>query len=236
MPACRPTRIEAGGKGQSLDFSTLRKKRWNKAGSGLLPTEAAEISGAWPFLQTRILGSRPMTEETYSQATDKGGDSKEKGIRYRSIDHIAIAVVNLDAAVQLFSEVLGFAVKRRLHINGAKTGMLSAEMEHGGLKFVLCQGTEPESQVTRLIDAYGPGVAHVALEVDDVATAVIELGARGMKFDTTVIEGPGLTQAFTSRDPNSGLSIELIKRSGEAGFVEANVQELFDQLEKSGSY
>ncbi len=177
-----------------------------------------------------------MTERKQSQVAENGQDRKEGGIRYRSIDHIAIAVVNLEAAVQLFSEVLGFTVKKRLHINGAKTGMRSAEMEHGGLKFVLCQGTEPESQVARLIDAYGPGVAHVALEVEDVAVAVAELGARGMKFDTTVIEGPGLTQAFTSRDPNSGLSIELIKRNGEAGFVEANVQELFDQLEKSGSF
>lgn len=57
-----------------------------------------------------------------------------------------------------------------------------------------------------------------------------------MRFDTSVIEGPGLTQAFTSRDANTGLSFELIKRSGEQGFVDDNIQVLFDQLEQSGSY
>ncbi|TKC90314.1 glyoxalase [Trinickia terrae] len=158
------------------------------------------------------------------------------GIVYRAIDHIALAVIDLEAAIRLFTSVLGFKLIGRRHIRGAKTGMHSAELEHGGLRFVLCQGTEPESQVSRLVSEYGPGVAHIALEVDDVAKTVGELGTRGMRFDTSVIEGPGLTQSFTARDANTGLSFEIIKRSGEHGFVDDNIQSLFDQLEKSNSY
>ncbi len=115
--------------------------------------------------------------------------------------------------------------------------MRSAELESGGgLKFVLCQGTEPESQVSRLVSEFGPGVAHIALEVDDVARTVDELRRRGLGFDTSVIEGPGLTQSFSSRDRNTGLSFEFIKRNGEHGFVDDNIQSLFDQLERSDSY
>jgi 4-hydroxyphenylpyruvate dioxygenase-like putative hemolysin len=158
------------------------------------------------------------------------------GVTYRAIDHIALAVIDLEAAIQLFTVVLGFTLVERRHIKGAKTGMRSAELENGNLKFVLCQGTEPESQVSRLVSEYGPGVAHIALEVDDVAKTVDELGARGMRFDTSVIEGPGLTQAFTARDANSGLSFEIIKRTGEQGFVDGNIQSLFDQLERSNAY
>ncbi|WP_246797569.1 VOC family protein [Burkholderia perseverans] len=159
------------------------------------------------------------------------------GLDYRAIDHIALAVVDLEAAVQLFTHVLGFRLMARRHIQGRKTGMRSAELESGGgLKFVLCQGTEPESQVSRLVSEFGPGVAHIALEVDDVAQTVDELRRRGMGFDTSVIEGPGLTQSFTSRDRNTGLSFEIIKRNGEHGFVDDNIQSLFDQLEKSDSY
>jgi 4-hydroxyphenylpyruvate dioxygenase-like putative hemolysin len=121
-------------------------------------------------------------------------------------------------------------------VSGSRTGMISAEMEHNGVKFVLCQGTEPESQVSRLVNHYGPGVAHIALEVDDVQAAVGDLRARGLDFDTSVIQGPGLTQAFSSRCDNSGLSFEFIARGGEAGFLESNVQELFEQLERSGAY
>jgi 4-hydroxyphenylpyruvate dioxygenase-like putative hemolysin len=57
-----------------------------------------------------------------------------------------------------------------------------------------------------------------------------------MKFDTTVIRGPGLRQVFSSRDRNSGLSFEFIERTGESGFLEDNVNELFAQLERNDAY
>jgi 4-hydroxyphenylpyruvate dioxygenase-like putative hemolysin len=156
--------------------------------------------------------------------------------RYQRIDHIAFAVHDLEAAIEFFGNVVGFELIRRLETRGKRTGMLSAEMECNGIKFVLCQGTEPESQVSKLIEHFGPGVAHVALAVDDVDATVAQLKEQGLKFDTSVITGPGLKQAFSSRDGNSGLAFEFIHREGEDGFLNANVQDLFDQLENSGSY
>lgn len=164
-------------------------------------------------------------------------DADNGALAYRRIDHVAIAVRDLESAIAFFSGVLGFQLVQRREIKGARTGMISAEMEVNGIKFVLCQGTEEESQVSRLIDDYGPGVAHIALAVDDVHSSVEELTARGLKFDTSVIKGPGLTQAFSSRCTNSGLSFELIeRRPGEDGFLAENVRELFEQLERSGAY
>jgi methylmalonyl-CoA/ethylmalonyl-CoA epimerase len=155
---------------------------------------------------------------------------------YVAIDHIAFAVRDLDAAVEFFTNVLGFELVRRLEVRGKRTGMISAEMEHNDIKFVLCQGTEPESQVSQLITNFGPGVAHVALNVENVASTVEELRMRGLSFDTTVIAGPGLEQAFSSRCNNTGLSFEFIQRGSEQGFLESNVNELFDQLESSGAF
>lgn len=162
--------------------------------------------------------------------------SVEQRVRYKRIDHIAIAVRDLDLAIEFFSGVLGFNLTRRLQVRGKRTGMISAEMEHNGIKFVLCQGTEEDSQVSRLVKNYGPGVAHIAMEVDDVSSAVIGLCEQGLRFDTSVIEGPGLTQAFSSRCANSGLSFEFIARGSEKGFLESNVQQLFDQLESSDAF
>lgn len=157
--------------------------------------------------------------------------------RFSKIDHIAIAVGDLEAAVEFFQTKLGFNLIQRRVVKGARTGMISAELEHNDIKFVLCQGTEPESQVSRLIEHYGPGVAHIALAVDDVESTASELGMQGLNFDTTVIKGPGLKQVFSSRDANSGLSFEFIERSEcEHGFREENIEELFSQLEKSGAY
>jgi methylmalonyl-CoA epimerase len=168
------------------------------------------------------------SREDTSAATSNG--------QYHRIDHIAIAVLDLEAAIAFYRDVLGFQLVRRLTTKGKRTGMLSAEMECNHIKFVLCQGTEPESQVSQLIAHHGPGVAHIALEVDDVHATVAELTGRGVRFDTSVIGGPDLQQAFSSRDKNSGMSFELIKRGSETGFLQSNVQDLFDQLEKSGSY
>ena len=155
---------------------------------------------------------------------------------FRTIDHIAIAVRDLEPAVKFFTGVLGFSLIRRLEVRGQRTGMLSAELQHGDIKFVLCQGTEPDSQVSKLVSNYGPGVAHIALSVDQAQAAADHLGQRGLSFDTSVIQGPGLRQVFTTRDPNSGLSFELIERTSEEGFIEDNVRSLFEQLEKSDSY
>jgi 4-hydroxyphenylpyruvate dioxygenase-like putative hemolysin len=155
---------------------------------------------------------------------------------FHRIDHIAIAVVDLEQAIIFYTSILGFNLVRRLEIKGKRTGMLSAELEVNNIKFVLCQGTEPESQVSLLIQHHGPCVAHIALEVDDIHATVAELKKKGLSFDTSVIgTGTALEQAFSSRDKNSGVSFEFIKRDNEKGFLQSNVQELFDQLELLGS-
>lgn len=166
---------------------------------------------------------------------DLATDIKE-GTPFQRIDHIALAVRDLEAAIHMFKDILGFELKRRLSIKGKKTGMISAELESNGIRFVLCQGTEPESQVSQLVHQFGVGVAHIALEVNDVDNTVEVLTDHGLQFDTTVIRGAGLTQAFSTRCLNTGLSFEIIHRNGENGFLESNVQQLFDQLETSGKY
>ncbi|QPQ89128.1 VOC family protein (plasmid) [Burkholderia gladioli] len=152
------------------------------------------------------------------------------------IDHIALAVKDVNAAVAVFCNHLGFTLTNRLEIRGAKTGMISAELEANGIKFVLCQGTEPSSQVSKLIDNFGVGVAHIALEVHSVSAAFEDLSSRGVAFDTSIISSPGLTQTFTSRYSDVGLSFELIARNGEQGFSRDGVQQLFNQMENGGKF
>jgi methylmalonyl-CoA/ethylmalonyl-CoA epimerase len=148
------------------------------------------------------------------------------------IDHIALAVPDLEAAIHLFEHVLGFSLRHRRRVQGTTTGMIAAEMRCNGMTFVLCQGTEPASQVSRLVSEHGPGVAHIALAVGDVAACIDDLSKKGMAFDTDVISGPGLQQAFSSRISSVGFSFEFISRSGEEGFLQQNVEQLFDKLER----
>jgi methylmalonyl-CoA epimerase len=155
----------------------------------------------------------------------------------QDIDHMAIAVPNLESSISFYRDLLGFDVVEKRETKGRRTAMVSAVMRAKDITLVLIQGTSPESQVSKYVNHYGPGVQHIAISVEDIENCVEELTASGVDFDTTVIRSPGLRQIFTKRDPESGMMIELIERLEEdADFSDEGVQQLFDQLESSDAY
>lgn len=153
------------------------------------------------------------------------------------VDHVAIAVKDIEEALLLYRDLFGFEVLKHREIQGAFSGMKSVELDAGGFSIVLVQGTGPESQVSRYIDEYGPGVQHIAVAVDDVEALSDKLKATGVKFATSVIRGDGLVQIFTQRESNCGMMFEFIERvSTVPGFEQSNIQQLFEQLEASEVY
>ena len=153
-----------------------------------------------------------------------------------AIDHVAIAVKDLDAAIAYYGDVLGMELRERRQIDGRISGMDSAVMVAGGVKFVLVQGDSPESNVSRYIEAYGPGVQHVAIEIPDAQAAFDDLRAHGADLLTGIINGPGLDQIFTKREPSSGIQLEIIARAENEGFDPRNVQELFEAMERENVF
>ena len=153
------------------------------------------------------------------------------------LDHVAIAVEDLEAGIDFYHKVLGFELTERRTTQGRWTGMDSAVMLAGKITFVLIQGKSPESQVSRYIEHYGPGVQHVAVRVRDLDQLVPKLEEAGMEFSTNIIRSNGLRQIFSKRDKNSGMMIELIERLDEAAtFSDESVQDLFRQLEANDAY
>ena len=152
-----------------------------------------------------------------------------------SVDHVAIAVQNLEESIKLYTDVMGFELKERRRTEGKHTAMISAVLKAGPVTVVLLQGTSPDSQVSRFVENFGPGVQHVALGVQNLPEMAEELKEAGMEFDTTVIQSPGLRQIFSKRDPGSGMMFEFIERMG-GDFSDQSVQQLFEQLEKKDSY
>jgi methylmalonyl-CoA/ethylmalonyl-CoA epimerase len=151
------------------------------------------------------------------------------------IDHVAIAVKDLEESIVFYEKVLGFQVTERRKTEGKHSAMVSAVMKAGTITVVLLQGTTPDSQVTRYVEHYGPGVQHLAIAVTNLPQLVEELKESGVQFDTTIIEGGGLRQIFTKRDPGSGMMYEIIERLG-GDFSDESVQNLFNQLEDHDSY
>ena len=152
-----------------------------------------------------------------------------------AIDHVAIAVHELEESIKFYTEVLGFELKERRRTEGKQTAMISAVLKAGPVTVVLLQGTTPESQVSRFVEHFGPGVQHLALGVQNLPEMAAELTAAGMEFDTTIISSPGLRQIFSKRDMASGMMFEFIERMG-GDFSDQSVQQLFEQLEKKDAF
>lgn len=152
-----------------------------------------------------------------------------------SIDHVAIAVRDLEESIRFYSEVLGFELKERRRTEGKATAMISAVMKAGPITVVLLEGTSPESQVSRFVEHFGPGVQHIAIGVENLPEMTEELKAAGMEFDTTIINSPGLRQIFSKRDTGSGMMFEFIERMG-GDFSDESVQNLFEQLEQKNAF
>lgn len=155
-----------------------------------------------------------------------------------AVDHIAVAVTDLDAAIAWVTSALGCSVQEERQTVGKHSGMRSAVVCLGALTLVLVQGTEAGSQVSEFVDRKGCGVQHIALRVQSIAQAVESLQARGVAFATPVLrdEQAGLAQIFTLRDPATGLMVEFIERGAGSGFSDSNVTRLFETLEERQLY
>lgn len=162
-------------------------------------------------------------------------DPKLLGKYSTVIDHVAIAVTNLEESIAFYHQMLGFEVTERRETKGKHSAMISAVMKAGPITFVLLQGTTPDSQVTKFVEHYGPGVQHIAIGVTNLPELVDDLRAAGVEFDTNIIEGGGLRQIFTKRDKGSGMMYEIIERLG-GDFSDESVQSLFEQLEAHESF
>ena len=155
----------------------------------------------------------------------------------RKIDHVAIAVRNLEQAITFFRDKVGFELVERRDVEGSWSGMHSAVMKAGEITFVFAEGTNPDSNVSQYIDNYGTGIQHIAIEVEDIESVLSDLKQRGFNLISEIISSPGLSQLFSIRDPNSGIMLEVIQRAdGIDGFTVNNVQALFESMESQGVY
>lgn len=167
--------------------------------------------------------------------TDKD-ESTQLAASAMRIDHIAVAVRDLEEAIAIYQDQYGFLLERRVQTEGEFTGMVSAVLRAGAVKLVLVQGTSERSQVSKFIDHFGPGIQHVALEVSGIDDVCEKLTDKGVPFLSKVIRGPGLNQLFTLRDKTTNLQLEFIERSGNANFAEGNINELFRSMEKANAF
>jgi methylmalonyl-CoA/ethylmalonyl-CoA epimerase len=128
----------------------------------------------------------------------------------QSVHHIGIAVGDLDAAVLVYGELFGATVEHRETL--ADQGVEAASLHAGESRIELLSALGPETPVGRFLGKRGPGLHHVAFQVDDLAAELGRLRAAGAQLiDETPRRGLfGLQVAFVHPEATGGVLAELV--------------------------
>jgi methylmalonyl-CoA epimerase len=129
------------------------------------------------------------------------------------LEHVAIAVQNLDAAVAVYSAVLGRPDSGREAVESEQVRI--AFFDLGGARLELLEPTAADSPVGRFLERRGPGLHHIAVGVGDIDAALERCRAAGLQ---TVGEAPrpgagGRRVAFLHPAGTGGVLLELSERT-----------------------
>jgi methylmalonyl-CoA/ethylmalonyl-CoA epimerase len=93
------------------------------------------------------------------------------------IEHIGIAVKNMDDANILFEKMLGVPSYKMEAVESE--GVLTSFFQTGNNKIELLVATNPESPIAKFLEKKGEGIHHIAFDVDDIEAEIIRLKSEG---------------------------------------------------------
>lgn len=128
------------------------------------------------------------------------------------VDHIGIAVKSIDAAKQLYSDVLGFAHAGSETVTEQK--VTTAFFPVGDTEVELLESTSPDGPIAKYLEKKGEGIQHIAFRVENLEEALAELKAKGIQLiDEKPRRGAGGAKiAFLHPKSTFGVLIELCER------------------------
>jgi methylmalonyl-CoA epimerase len=133
----------------------------------------------------------------------------------KRIDHVAIVVRDMEAALRFYRDTLGTAPSRVIDFprEGVKIAFLPLGGP-GGSEIELLEPTDPAGGVARFLEKRGEGLHHLCLEVENIDEALAELTAAGAAvLDMTprhTAEGRGI---FLHPKGTGGVLLELVQRA-----------------------
>jgi methylmalonyl-CoA epimerase len=128
----------------------------------------------------------------------------------RGIHHLGIAVADLEEALDTYSRYFGGRLEHRATV--PEQGVEAASVLTGSGRIELLRALGAETPVGKFLAKRGPGMHHVAFEVDDLAAAIESLEREGAELiDPAPREGLfGLQVAFVHPDSTHGVLAEVV--------------------------
>ncbi len=125
------------------------------------------------------------------------------------IEHIGIAVKNLEESIRYYEDILGLKCYAVEEIKDQK--VRTAFFMVGETKLELLESTDPSGPVAKFIEKKGEGVHHLAFKVNNLADSLAEVEAKGIRLiDQNPRKGAeGLNIAFLHPKSTYGVLTEL---------------------------
>ena len=132
-----------------------------------------------------------------------------------TLDHIGIAVANLDDALRFYRDALGLEIQPPEEVSSQRVRAHFIPLGQSALE--LLEATDDSSPIAQYNAKRGPGLHHITLRVDDIAAALSRLKERGVRLIDAVPRpgAHGSLVAFVHPSSAHGVLVELMQARGE---------------------
>jgi methylmalonyl-CoA/ethylmalonyl-CoA epimerase len=130
-------------------------------------------------------------------------------MKVKRVEHIAIAVNDIDQMMTMFQDKFGLELEYTEEINQTKLAMYPV----GETYVELLQGKNSETRTSKWIARKGQGLFHICFEVDDIAASLRELKEKNVKLtnEEPIIGHGGSLIAFIDPESTGDILIELVQ-------------------------
>jgi len=129
----------------------------------------------------------------------------------KRIDHIAVAVEDIERALTIFRDVLGLELSHTETV--PEQGVKVAFLPVGESDIELLEPLSSDSGVAKFLAKRGEGIHHICLEVEDIEATLAGLKGKGMRLiNETPVAGAHGRVAFIHPKSTHGVLIELVER------------------------
>lgn len=125
------------------------------------------------------------------------------------INHIALAVNDMDEALKFWRDALGLEMERVEEVPAEKAKV--AFFPVGGTEIELVQPTADDTGLAQYLEKRGPGLHHICVEVDDIEAMMTHLSEKGVRMinEEARVRDDGVKYAFVHPKSTHGVLVEL---------------------------
>ena len=129
----------------------------------------------------------------------------------KQIDHIAVVVQDMEAALKVYRDALGLPLARVEDVPAEAVKVAFLPMPEGDGEVELVQPTDEESGIARFLAKRGQGIHHICFRVDDIQAAMDHVVANGLQVieDEPRVGSQGQRYVFIHPKSAHGVLIEL---------------------------